>query len=306
MVALKAAKSPQRRLTKNMEIHNIPNLLEAVEDATKNFGGRLRTFWRGQPSAHPLLPGVFRTEERIDNEGNFVHRFKVMAPSRRSRCPSSDDLPSWLFLMQHYRLPTRLLDWTFSPLVALYFAVSKEPGQKGEIVALSPQGLNDDQINKAFMVTPSEESVQSVVKAAFVTDVFDREKGRTTLPIVALHPDEVDARMMVQMSTFTVHGSTTPIDELPNNEAFFARYEIPASAKADIKQELTNLGVREENLFPDLLHRKCANLSWKLKRLQTLWFDGIGRNNIKPVRERSRDEESVTFGEKTQEEASTG
>ena len=52
--------------------------------------------------------------------------------------------------------------------------------------------------------------------------------------------------------------------------------------------------------------RKCANLSWKLKRLQTLWFDGIGRNNIKPVRERSRDEASVTFGEKTQEEASTG
>ena len=51
---------------------------------------------------------------------------------------------------------------------------------------------------------------------------------------------------------------------------------------------------------------KCANLSWKLKRLQTLWFDGIGRNNIKPVRERSRDEASVTFGEKTQEEASTG
>ena len=39
----------------------------------------------------------------------------------------------------------------------------------------------------------------------------------------------------------------------------------------------------------------CANLSWKLKRLQTLWFDGIGRNNIKPVRERSRDEESVNF-----------
>ena len=54
------------------------------------------------------------------------------------------------------------------------------------------------------------------------------------------------------------------------------------------------------------LFGKCANLSWKLKRLQTLWFDGIGRNNIKPVRERSRDEESVTFGEKTQEEASTG
>ena len=50
----------------------------------------------------------------------------------------------------------------------------------------------------------------------------------------------------------------------------------------------------------------CANLSWKLKRLQTLWFDGIGRNNIKPVRERSRDEQSVTFGEETQEVACAG
>ena len=61
----------------------------------------------------------------------------------------------------------------------------------------------------------------------------------------------------------------------------------------------------DENLHAGSIG-KCANLSWKLKRLQTLWFDGIGRNNIKPVRERSRDEESVTFGEKTQEEASTG
>ncbi len=52
--------------------------------------------------------------------------------------------------------------------------------------------------------------------------------------------------------------------------------------------------------------RMCANLSWKLKRLQTPWFDGIGRNNIKPVRERSRDEESVTFGKETQEVACAG
>ena len=51
---------------------------------------------------------------------------------------------------------------------------------------------------------------------------------------------------------------------------------------------------------------KCANLSWKLKRLQTLWFDGIGKKKIKPVRERSRDEVSVTFGQETQEVACAG
>ncbi len=64
----------------------------------------------------------------------------------------------------------------------------------------------------------------------------------------------------------------------------------------------------EQVLTPFLrsLMGMCANLSWKLKRLQTPWFDGIGRNNIKPVRERSRDEESVTFGKETQEVACAG
>ncbi len=57
---------------------------------------------------------------------------------------------------------------------------------------------------------------------------------------------------------------------------------------------------------PEATAGMCANLSWKLKRLQTPWFDGIGRNNIKPVRERSRDEESVTFGKETQEVACAG
>ncbi len=60
------------------------------------------------------------------------------------------------------------------------------------------------------------------------------------------------------------------------------------------------------NRLAELYRRMCANLSWKLKRLQTPWFDGIGRNNIKPVRERSRDEESVTFGKETQEVACAG
>ena len=80
-----------------------------------------------------------------------------------------------------------------------------------------------------------------------------------------------------------------------------------AETKADAEKAFALFLETYEPKYPKAtVCRKCANLSWKLKRLQTLWFDGIGRNNIKPVRERSRDEESVTFGEETQEEASTG
>ena len=79
----------------------------------------------------------------------------------------------------------------------------------------------------------------------------------------------------------------------------------PSCEQVEFRFRFSNVGSDASGAIHATI-RKCANLSWKLKRLQTLWFDGIGRNNIKPVRERSRDEESVTFGEKTQEEASTG
>ena len=48
------------------------------------------------------------------------------------RVPQADDLLGWLCVMQHYRAPTRLLDWSENLLVALYFAVSADLDQDGE------------------------------------------------------------------------------------------------------------------------------------------------------------------------------
>ena len=50
---------------------------------------------------------------------------------------------------------------------------------------------------------------------------------------------------------------------------------------------------------------ECAIVSWKLKRLQTSWFDGVGQQQ-QAARERSRDEKFATFGEETQEVSSIG
>ena len=85
-----------------------------------------RPWWRGQSDySWGLIPSLHRKGFK-SKESNINNRFRMMAKPRHANCPTSNDVFSRLFLMQHYRLPTRLLDWSESPLVALYFATEAD------------------------------------------------------------------------------------------------------------------------------------------------------------------------------------
>ena len=60
--------------------------------------------------------------------------------------------------------------------------------------------------------------------------------------------------MMVQLSTFTIHGAGRAVDDLDNHEEFTIKFIVPHDAKLDIREELKCLGIRESNIFPDLEH----------------------------------------------------
>jgi FRG domain len=114
-----------------------------------------RTFkklYRGQGDRFPLLPSLFRPPNSVDLvkrvERELLNRFKKEVPSFMASRRKNDW--DWLSLGRHFGLPTRLLDWSDNPHIALFFAVEKNP--KSPIVyvyhAMKSQIISDGDKSK--------------------------------------------------------------------------------------------------------------------------------------------------------------
>jgi len=86
-----------------------------------------------------LLPSVFREQKYADSEHIIVRELVASHPGEFA---SDSTTLEQLARMQHYSLPTRLLDVTWNPLVALYFASNEYSGKTGEVAAIPVAALD--------------------------------------------------------------------------------------------------------------------------------------------------------------------
>lgn len=209
-------------------------------------------WFRGQAAAQwPLLPSLSR-HGGVEVELTLFKRFKQNALPFMVHRPENEW--EWLFVMQHHGLPTRLLDWSESPLVALYFIVADTSletiDEPGALWSLLPLGLNkSSRFQPRFKNDIPGFGDDEHLESYLPSKLAQQQIALGPLAAIALRNNP---RIQVQQGVFTVnHLELSPLEE-PNDNQYLWRYTIPPKAKPIIKAELDMLNISKLSLFPEL------------------------------------------------------
>jgi hypothetical protein len=178
--------------------------------------------------------------------------FEFLAKARTKGGTVLDD---WdvLFLMQHYGVPMRLLDWTEVLFVALYFAVHyRQDNEISQVFVMNPYRWNQHRGYGRDLYWPRYFGWDPKAKDYYEFGVIlvDQKYIDWKYPC-ALYPPQRDARLSAQRGFFTIHGDDMrPLDAI--SPRLIGAIDLSSNAATEIEAELQYSGVNEYSLFPDL------------------------------------------------------
>lgn len=244
-------------MIRELKINNIGNYIEVITQI--DVEQQYRMWFRGQSDySWGLVPSVQRKDGMGKNYEQYIStNFMIHTMRLNSNAPQRYDRASWLTLMQHYGLPTRLLDWSESPLVALYFALSSNKNAKTDaaVWVLNPMKLNKKVSYGEYVPPISYDSLRGDLEGAFSN--HDNNDYELQNRIIACHGVGCDLRMYVQQSDFTIHSTTERLDQilkLDESCDYFYKIRIPQQIRKQLLAQLDAMGFRESSIYPDMEH----------------------------------------------------
>jgi hypothetical protein len=219
-----------------------PYAFRGLGDADHQLSNSLARLARGHPDIARL-------------ELSMLRNFRKYAAQEATEKVGS--LWHWLAVAQHHGLPTRLVDWTFSPLVALHFATEHpaDYGRDGAVWCVDFVEANK-QLPKRLRAILEEEGSDT-----FTAEMLDRfstlrdfdELTRDAF-LLFIEPPALDARILHQAALFSLMPSPSASlhEWLDAHPDLARRVMVPAELKWEVRDKLDQANVTERTLFPGL------------------------------------------------------
>jgi hypothetical protein len=213
------------------------------------------TVWRGlSRSSYSTMSSLARLSEDFPRlERHLIRNFRKYA-HREAPGPAMWD---WLSLAQHHGLPTRLLDWTFSPLVALHFATATWPDDEAMLLAVDCEGAHELLPPLARDIHEREGSLvfttQMLAELAPDLDAFDVLAEDEPF-VLFFEPPSLDERIVNQAAVLSAISdpSCHMEDWMDDHPALWRSWRIPTDVKADVRNRLDQSHINERVLMPGL------------------------------------------------------
>lgn len=208
--------------------------------------------YRGQTDDWSLIPGIYRGDYE-NNEQEILDEIQRLYPLEFADCQTLFDI---LIKAQHYGIPTRILDVTFNPLVALYFAIQNNPNsRKGDTPVVHIIDIPNE-----YVIGFNDPRLQPQrTNGKPLTNDYNRSSGGENPFIVNGKPTQFICVKPQMNNTRIVHQQAAALlfnSMEAGNKSRAIRQKttiyIHKPALERIREELRKIGISKEFLFPEL------------------------------------------------------
>jgi hypothetical protein len=249
-------------MMKEVEIASMAQLLQTINELPNNFlfRGQANANWRLESSLERAVGASWSTAQAQKFEDYSIDQFqsKFHLYDKENTLPTSK--LAWLSIMQHYGVPTRLIDFTESPYVALYFALEGFSAQSKSSLALYAIDYSSILENSIAHIKSKDSGFQETRKTVYKKqdEIFEKIVDRFSYDIAWIaEPKQLNARLDRQAGSFLLSGNRgLRVEQVLGSQLYmqteFLKFVVSPELCSGVFALLRKMNITSKSIYGDL------------------------------------------------------